>query len=79
MIAELFPKLDRSYTLRILEDMIRIDSIVGREGELAEYICGQLETLGLACERHEVEPGRLNIWTRCPCVRAGTATPSRPW
>jgi succinyl-diaminopimelate desuccinylase len=64
MIAELFPKLDRSYTLRILEDMIRIDSIVGREGELAEYICGQLETLGLACERHEVEPGRLNVYTR---------------
>jgi acetylornithine deacetylase/succinyl-diaminopimelate desuccinylase family protein len=64
MIEELLSKLDKAYTLHILEDMIRINSTVGREGELAEYLCSRLEALGLVCERHEVEPGRSNVYAR---------------
>jgi len=62
MTEELRAKLDDSYTLRILEEMIRIDSVVGHEGELAEYLKGELEALGLAYEMQEVEPGRPNVY-----------------
>lgn len=41
--------------------MIAIDSIVGNEGELAEYFREQLEALGFECELEEVEPGRPNV------------------
>jgi succinyl-diaminopimelate desuccinylase len=61
---ELLVKLDDSYTQRALEEMIKIDSVVGREGELAEYLRGELEALGLDTETHEVEKGRPNIYSR---------------
>jgi acetylornithine deacetylase/succinyl-diaminopimelate desuccinylase family protein len=64
MIDELFSELDRSYTLHILEDMIRIDSIVGRERKLAEYLYEQLKILSLPCEMQQVEPGRFNVYAR---------------
>jgi acetylornithine deacetylase/succinyl-diaminopimelate desuccinylase family protein len=66
MIEELFSKLDTAYTLQVLEDMIRIDSVVGHEGELASYLYDRLRALGIACERHEVEPGRFNLYARLP-------------
>ena len=64
MEEDLVSKLDPSYNLRVLEDMIRIDSIVGREGELAEYLRAELEALGFRCEMQEVEPGRPNVYAR---------------
>ncbi len=64
MIEHILSKLDNTYTLRLLEEMIRIDSIVGNEGELAEYLRGELEALGIKCEMHEVEPGRPNVYAR---------------
>jgi len=62
MSEELRANLDDSYTLRVLKDMIRIDSVVGHEGELAEYLKGELEALGLTVEMQEVEPGRPNVY-----------------
>lgn len=44
--------------------MIRINSIVGQEGDLAEYLKNELEALGLKCEIDEVEPGRPNVYAR---------------
>ena len=64
MEEELTSKLDDSYTVRLLKEMIGINSVVGREGELAEYLRGELEALGLRCETQEVEPGRPNIYAR---------------
>jgi succinyl-diaminopimelate desuccinylase len=64
MTEELISKLDFSYTQKILENMIRIDSIVGKEGELAEYLQNELEALGLKCEVDEIEPNRSNIYAR---------------
>jgi acetylornithine deacetylase len=64
MTEQILFKLDNAYTLRTLEDMIRIDSIVGNEGELAEYLRGELEAFGMKCEMHEVEPGRPNVYAR---------------
>jgi len=64
MNGEVLSKLDDTYTLRLLEDMIRINSVVGQEGELAEYIRAELESLGFKCEMDEVEPGRPNVYAR---------------
>ena len=64
MTEDLLSKLDDTYTRRILEDMIRINSIVGQEGELAEFLRSELDALGLKCEIDEVEPGRPNVYAR---------------
>lgn len=60
----LLAKLDASYALRKLKEMIRIDSVVGNEGDLAEYLRSELGSLGLACEMDEVETGRPNIYAK---------------
>jgi len=64
MIDDLISKLDDSYTRRILEDMIRINSIIGQEGRIAEFLRSELDALGLKCEMDEVEPGRPNVYAR---------------
>ena len=64
MTEGLLSKLDDSYALRRLKEMIAINSVVGQEGELAEYLRGELEALGLRCEVEEVEPGRPNVYAR---------------
>lgn len=64
MTKELLSKLDHTYTLRILEDMVRINSVVGNEGELARYLYDQLNRLGLDPELHEIEPDRPNVYGR---------------
>ncbi len=64
MMDALLAKLDASYALRKLKEMIRIDSVVGNEGDLAEYLRSELGSLGLACEMDEVETGRPNIYAK---------------
>ena len=64
MTEELLFQLDNTYTLRLLEEMISINSVVGNEGEMAEFLRGELEALGIECEMQEVEPGRSNIYAR---------------
>ncbi|MFX0051814.1 MAG: M20 family metallopeptidase, partial [Candidatus Hermodarchaeota archaeon] len=64
MTEELLSKLDSTYTQRLLEDMIRINSIIGQEGELVQYLNNELEALGLKGEIDEVELGRPNIYAR---------------
>ena len=71
MLEDLISKLDNSYTLRCLEDMIRINSIVGLEGELAEYLRNNLEALGMKTELDIVEPERPNIYARLEGDGAG--------
>jgi succinyl-diaminopimelate desuccinylase len=56
--------LDNSYTIERLKEMIRIRSVVGEETELAEFLRGELEALGLETELKEVESGRLNVYGR---------------
>lgn len=71
MLEELMAGLDDSYTLKRLEEMIRIRSVVGKESELAEYLRRELEVLGLRCEMDEVEQGRPNVYARMGGVRPG--------
>ncbi len=64
MIEDAVKRIDDAYTLRKLEEMIRINSVVRSEGELAEYIKTELEALGLKTETQMVEPGRPNVYAR---------------
>jgi acetylornithine deacetylase/succinyl-diaminopimelate desuccinylase-like protein len=71
LIEKLLSKLDHGYTQRLLADMIGIDSVVGGEGTLAEYLLRALGALGIDCELHEVEPGRPNVYARIKGRRPG--------
>ena len=64
MTDEVLSRLDDAYEVRLLEEMIRINSVVGQEKELAEYIRAELDSLGFKCEMDEVEPGRPNVYAR---------------
>jgi len=64
MEDDILTNLDDAYTVRVLEEMVRIPSVVGQEAELAGYLRAELESLGLKCEMHEVEPGRPNVYAR---------------
>jgi succinyl-diaminopimelate desuccinylase len=72
MIEDLISNLDDSYTLRVLKEMISIPSVVGQERALAEYLYQELVDLGLACELHEVEPGRPNVYAKLTGDAQGT-------
>ena len=71
LMENLLSKLDHAYTERLLADMIGIDSVVGNEGPLAEYILQVLSALGLDCWLVEVEPGRPNVYARLPGLKPG--------
>jgi len=61
---ETLKKLDNNYTLSKLKEMIKINSIVGNETELAEYLKNELISLGYEIKLQEVEPKRFNIYAR---------------
>ena len=81
MIQDVLDNLDQAYTLRVLKEMISIPSVVGQEKALAEYLYCELESLGLVCEMHEVEPGRPNVYASmafAPFPRASSSiTPEK--
>jgi len=62
MHTDLLKKIDHDYTVKKLEEMIAIPSIVKEEKELAYYLQGELQALGMKTELHMVEPGRPNIY-----------------
>ncbi|MFC1803410.1 M20 family metallopeptidase [Thermoproteota archaeon] len=62
MFDNLAKHIDHDYTVKKLEEMIAIPSIVQEEKELAHYLQDELEALGLKTELCEVELGRPNIY-----------------
>lgn len=64
MIDDAVKRIDDSYTLSKLEEMIKINSVVGNEGELAEYLKSELEAIGLKTETQIAAPGRPNVYAR---------------
>ncbi len=71
MFDELVSMLDDSYTIRRLEEMIRIPSVVGGEAEMAAYLRNELDSLGFKCEMDEVEASRPNVYGRMGGARRG--------
>jgi acetylornithine deacetylase/succinyl-diaminopimelate desuccinylase family protein len=62
MHYDLLKHIDDHYTVKKLEEMIAIPSVVKEEKELAHYLQDELEALGLKTELHDVEPNRPNIY-----------------
>jgi acetylornithine deacetylase len=62
MHTDLLNKIDHDYTVKKLEEMISIPSVVKEEKELAHYLQDELMAIGLETELHRVEPGRSNIY-----------------
>lgn len=71
MIEDVLSRLDDGYTLRVLKEMIRIPSVVGKEKELAHYLKEELDSLGLKTELHDVQPGRPNVYGKIMGSRKG--------
>ena len=64
MIEKILANLDEAYTVHQLKEMIRIPSVVGAEGELADWLFRELKSLGYDCELHAIEPGRPNVYAK---------------
>jgi len=71
MLEEIVSKIDNAYTIRRLEEMIGIRSVVGEEKALAEYLRSELDALGFRSEMVEVEPGRPNVYGQMAGERRG--------
>jgi len=62
LFKELAAKIDDSYVIRRLEEMISVPSVVGEEKALADYLRRELDILGFRSKMDEVESGRFNIY-----------------
>ena len=71
MHDDLLKKIDDDYTVKKLEEMIAIPSVVKEEKELAHYLQDELEKLGLTTELHLVEPNRPNIYGKLKGAKPG--------
>jgi succinyl-diaminopimelate desuccinylase len=71
MHPNLLNKINHDYTVKKLEEMIAIPSVVKEEKELAHYLQDELNSLGLKTELHEVEPGRPNIYGKLKGSKPG--------
>jgi len=71
MIEKVIENLDDGYTVKVLKEMIRIPSVVGEEKELANYLYNEIESLGIPCELHEIEPDRPNVYARLSGTGSG--------
>ena len=71
MYDDMLNRLDESYCLKKLEEMIRIPSVVGEEKELAHYLFDELEALGYDAELHTAEPGRPNVYAKLEGEKPG--------
>lgn len=54
--------VDISYVERLLKQMIAIDSILPHEGELVEFIAGEIRSLGVEPILEWIAPGRPNLY-----------------
>ncbi|HWP60069.1 MAG TPA: M20/M25/M40 family metallo-hydrolase [Candidatus Acidoferrales bacterium] len=61
MEHEVLEKVDRQRIIELARNLADIVSITGEEKELAEYLGGELKSLGMEVEYQEVEDGRPNV------------------
>ncbi|NHJ46414.1 MAG: M20 family metallopeptidase [Asgard group archaeon] len=54
--------IDTEYLRNLLEQMIEINSIIGKEKELAIFVAQELQKIGMAIQLDDVEPDRPNIY-----------------
>jgi len=61
MSADVIEKLDEGHCRKLIEDMVAIPSVVNDERDLAEYLRGELDALGLETSLQPVEGDRANV------------------
>ena len=57
--------------ITLLSDLVKIPSVCGEEGKVAEFIAKRLQESGLPSETLEVKPGRPNVLSRVKAEREG--------
>ena len=57
--------------ITLLSDLVKIPSVCGEEGKVAEFIAKWLQKSGLPSETLEVKPGRPNVLSRVKAEREG--------
>ncbi len=74
------PAVDDAFVVRTLQELVRINSVnprlvPGSPGEraIADYVAGQLRSMGAAVDLHEPEPGRISVVGRLSGSRPGRA------
>jgi acetylornithine deacetylase len=72
------PVIDEGYTLRVLQELVRIDSVnpmlvPGAAGEaaIADYVAARMADLGMRVDRHEPAAGRVSVVGRLKGSRPG--------
>jgi succinyl-diaminopimelate desuccinylase len=71
MLEDIIAELDKDYTIKILEEMIKTPSVVGEESTLAHYLREELEALGFKTILHVIEKDRTNIYARLQGEKPG--------
>jgi len=56
--------IDKQYLFSLLKEMIKINSILGQESNLAHYLFDEIKKLGMHVELEEVSPNRENIYAK---------------
>ncbi len=58
---EVVAAIDEGELVSMVEDLINIPSLTGREAEVSDYLAGKFRGLGLEVTQQEVEPARNNV------------------
>jgi len=61
MSSQLLQSVDRERLVALTRDLVRIPSVTGEEGEVAEFVARRMEALGLEVQVAEAEPARPNV------------------
>lgn len=68
---ELLTSLDEQETVRLAQDLVRIDSVNGREAALAEFLSNRCRSEGLEVRLQPVVDGRPNVLAVLPGEKEG--------
>ena len=66
LVDAVLAAIDEDETVEMVQDLINIPSLTGREAEVSDYLAGRFGDLGLKVTQQEVETGRNNVigtWT----------------
>jgi acetylornithine deacetylase/succinyl-diaminopimelate desuccinylase-like protein len=69
---EILDKVDTEFAVSLTQELVRVPSVVGAEGPVAEALAGALARLGIGSVwKEEVEPGRSNVLWQVEGSRPG--------
>ena len=60
-LADILKRIDRKEVTKLTQELVRIPSVTGCEGDVAEYIHNRLKAFGLKAEKQEIVENRSNV------------------